>query len=98
MACRTEAGSPTMGSVTVVEVPLAARRACRTCFDGAMSVGDAEIDARTGANIRGSSMAAVVVCRAAAVLETFPCSVGAAFSAFVLASRLSIDWHLVSNT
>lgn len=56
------------------EVPLAARRACRTCFDGAMRLDDADIDARTGAIIRGSSMAAVVLCGAAAVLETFRCS------------------------
>jgi hypothetical protein len=39
------------------EGPLAARRACRTSLDGAMRVDEACIDARTGASIRGSSMA-----------------------------------------
>jgi hypothetical protein len=39
------------------EEPLAARRACRTSLDGATRVDEACIDARTGASIRGSSMA-----------------------------------------
>jgi hypothetical protein len=58
------------------EAPLAARRACRTCFDGATSVEDACIDARTGASIRGSSMAAVMSNGAATALETFRSSGG----------------------
>lgn len=44
-----------------VVVPLAARRASRTCFEGAMSFEDDGIDARTGASIRGSSMAALLL-------------------------------------
>jgi hypothetical protein len=44
----------------VLVLPLAARRASRTCLEGAMSFDDEGIDARTGASIRGSSMAALV--------------------------------------
>jgi hypothetical protein len=47
--------------VTDVEVPLAARRASRTYFEGAVSFLVDWRDARTGASIRGSSMAGVVV-------------------------------------
>ena len=42
------------------EEPLAARRASRTCFEGAASFEDDCMDARTGASIRGSSMDALV--------------------------------------
>ena len=47
------------------EVPLATRRASRTRVDGAMNVVDVANDARTGANIRGSSMAAQLLERRA---------------------------------
>jgi hypothetical protein len=40
-----------------LEGPFAARRAWRTTLDGATRAGEACIDARTGASIRGSSMA-----------------------------------------
>jgi hypothetical protein len=63
-------------------VPLAARRASRTDFEGAMILDDADIDARTGANIRGSSMAVVVSCGVVVdFMRLF--EVRAAFSAFV---------------
>jgi hypothetical protein len=48
---------------------LAARRASRTRVDGAMNVADVASDARTGANIRGSSMAGLVL-----VVSTSWCS------------------------
>jgi hypothetical protein len=54
------------------EVPLATRRASRTRVDGAMKVFDVANDARTGANIRGSSMAALVLeRRASQCIATF---------------------------
>lgn len=43
-----------------MEEALAARRASRTRVEGAMNVVDVAIDARTGANIRGSSIAALM--------------------------------------
>jgi hypothetical protein len=49
--------------VTVAEgavEPLAARRASRTDFEGAIVLAEADNDARTGASIRGSSMAVVM--------------------------------------
>jgi hypothetical protein len=58
------------------EAPLAARRACRTCLDGATSVEDACIEARTGASIRGSNMAVVMSNSATTDLETFRSSGG----------------------
>jgi len=42
-------------------VPLAARRASRTCFDGAARFDSDLRVARTGASIRGSSMVDVVL-------------------------------------
>jgi len=47
------------------EAPLATRRASRTRVDGAMNVVAVANDARTGANIRGSSMTALVLERRA---------------------------------
>ena len=43
-----------------MEIALAARRASRTRIEGAIKTADVAIDARTGASIRGSSMAALV--------------------------------------
>jgi len=43
-----------------MEMALAARRTSRTRVEGAMKAVDVAIDARTGASIRGSSMAALV--------------------------------------
>jgi hypothetical protein len=62
-------------------VPLATRRASRTVFDGAMVLTDAEIEARTGASIRGSNMVVVMSCGVKVnFMRLF--EVRAAFSAF----------------
>jgi hypothetical protein len=45
----------------LVDAPLAARRASMTRVDGAKKADGACIDARTGASIRGSSMATRVL-------------------------------------
>lgn len=42
-------------------VPLATRRASRTVFEGAIILAEADIVARTGASIRGSSIAVVML-------------------------------------
>jgi hypothetical protein len=67
-------------------LPLAARRASRTDIEGAIILAEADIDVRTGPNIRGSSMAVVMSCGVAVdFMRLF--EVGAAFSAFGASAR-----------
>lgn len=56
-----------------VVAPLAVRRASRTCFEGTASFDAAgiDIDARTGASIRGKSMVDVVLVCRRGYLEAF---------------------------